>query len=38
MTIVTRSVQVGDTVPPDVLDPNVPLPILPITDNVGPCR
>ena len=38
VTIVTQAVQVGDTVPPDLLDPNVPLPSLPITDNVGPCR
>ena len=38
VSIVTDVVRVGDTVPPDVLDPNVPLPSLPISNNVGPCR
>ena len=37
VTIVTEAIQVGTTIPPDVLDPNVPLPSLPLTDNVGPC-
>ena len=34
---ITRSVQVGETIPPDVLDPRVPLPMLPLTEIVGPC-
>lgn len=34
---ITRSVQVGTTIPPDVLDPLAPLPMLPLTDSVGPC-
>lgn len=38
VTLVTESVQVGDTIPRGVVDPKYPLPSLPITDNVGPCR
>lgn len=34
---VYASVQVGTTIPPDVLDPLAPLPMLPLTDTVGPC-
>lgn len=37
VTIVTESIQVGTTIPRGVVDPNVPLPFLPVTDNVGPC-
>ncbi len=35
---IARTVPVGTTIPPDVLDPKVPLPFLPLTDLVGPCR
>jgi membrane peptidoglycan carboxypeptidase len=38
VVVVTDSIQVGDTIPRGVVDPNVPLPSLPLTDNVGPCR
>jgi penicillin-binding protein 1A len=34
---ITESVQVGTTIPPDNLDPNAPVPFLPLTDLVGPC-
>jgi len=37
VTVVTRSVQVGDTIPRGVVDPNVPLPSLPVGENVGRC-
>jgi penicillin-binding protein 1A len=37
-TVVTQVVQVGTTIPPGVVDPDFPLPTLPVTDNVGPCR
>jgi hypothetical protein len=30
-------VQVGTTIPPDVLDPLAPLTLLPLTDVVGSC-
>jgi membrane peptidoglycan carboxypeptidase len=33
-----ESVQVGTTIPPDVLDPLAPLPTLPLTDSVGTCQ
>ena len=33
-----ESVQVGTTIPPDVLDPLAPLPMLPLTDTVGLCQ
>ncbi|HSL72839.1 MAG TPA: transglycosylase domain-containing protein [Ilumatobacteraceae bacterium] len=36
--VVTEVVPVGTTIPPDVLDPNAPLPFLPVTDTLGPCR
>jgi penicillin-binding protein 1A len=35
---IARTVPVGTTIPPDVLDPKAPLPFLPLTDLVGPCR
>jgi hypothetical protein len=34
---VVESVQVGNTIPPDDLDPLTPLPSLPVTERVGPC-
>ena len=34
---ITRSVQVGTTIPPDVLDPNAPLPMVAISSSVGRC-
>jgi penicillin-binding protein 1A len=34
---VAEVVQVGTTLPPDLLDPNAPMPSLPLTDNVGRC-
>jgi penicillin-binding protein 1A len=34
---ITRSVQVGTTIPPDVLDPYAPLPMVAISARVGPC-
>ena len=35
---VVTVIPVGTTIPPDVLDPNVPLPSLPLSASVGPCR
>ena len=34
---VVEAVQVGNTIPPDDLDPLTPLPSLPLTDRVGSC-
>lgn len=34
---VVEAVQVGDTIPPDNLDPLTPLPSLPVSDQVGSC-
>jgi penicillin-binding protein 1A len=34
---VVEAVQVGDTIPPDNLDPLTPLPSLPLTERVGSC-
>jgi len=34
---ITRSSPIGTTIPPDVLDPTVPLPTVPLTDVIGPC-
>ena len=34
---ITESVQVGTTIPPDVLDPYAPLPMVAISASVGPC-
>jgi len=34
---ITRSVEIGTTIPPDVLDPNVPLPMVALSEIVGPC-
>ncbi|MDJ0767888.1 MAG: transglycosylase domain-containing protein [Ilumatobacter sp.] len=31
-------VESGTTIPPDVLDPNAPLPSVPLSQRVGPCR
>jgi penicillin-binding protein 1A len=36
-TPIVAPVQVGTTIPPDVLDPLAPLPLLPLTDTVGSC-
>ncbi len=36
-TPVFRSVQVGTTIAPDNLDPKAPLPLLPLSENVGAC-
>ena len=36
--VVAEVIQVGTTIPTDLLDPNAPMPSLPLTDNVGPCR
>jgi hypothetical protein len=36
--LVVEAVEVGTTIPPDVLDPNAPVPSIEIADNVGPCR
>ncbi len=33
-----ESVQVGTTIPPDVIDPLAPLPMVEIADRVGPCH
>jgi penicillin-binding protein 1A len=35
--VITEVVPTGTTIPPDVLDPNAPLPSLPVTDTLGPC-
>jgi penicillin-binding protein 1A len=35
---VAEVIPVGTTIPPDVLDPNAPLPSVPITEIIGPCR
>jgi penicillin-binding protein 1A len=35
---VFRAEQVGDTIPPDIVDPLYPLTLLPLTDAVGSCR
>jgi penicillin-binding protein 1A len=35
---IVEAVQIGTTIPPDNLDPLAPLPSLPVTDRVGPCR
>jgi penicillin-binding protein 1A len=35
---IVEAVQVGTTIPPDILDPNVPLPSIAETEIVGPCR
>ncbi|MGB0113682.1 MAG: penicillin-binding transpeptidase domain-containing protein, partial [Ilumatobacteraceae bacterium] len=35
---ITEAVQVGTTIPPDNLDPSAPLPMLPTSELVGPCR
>lgn len=34
---VAEVIQLGTTIPPEVLDPNAPLPSVAITENVGPC-
>ena len=34
---VVQAVQVGDTIPPDDLNPLTPLPSLPVTDQLGSC-
>ena len=34
---VFEKVQLGTTIPPDVLDPNAGLPLVAVNDNVGPC-
>jgi penicillin-binding protein 1A len=36
--VISNPVEVGTTIPPDVLDQNVPLPSVPITDTLGPCK
>ena len=36
--VITEVIPTGTTIPPDVLDRNAPLPSLPVTDSVGPCR
>jgi penicillin-binding protein 1A len=35
---VYESVQIGTTIPPDILDPLAPLPSLPASERLGPCR
>jgi penicillin-binding protein 1A len=35
--VVAEVIEVGTTIPSDLLDPNAPLPSVPLTDNVGPC-
>jgi penicillin-binding protein 1A len=35
---VFESVQIGTTIPPDILDPLAPLPSLPASERLGPCR
>ncbi len=35
---IAEVIEVGTTIPADLLDPNAPLPSVPLTDNVGPCR
>jgi penicillin-binding protein 1A len=34
---ITEAVEVGTTIPPDILDPKAPLPMVPITESIGPC-
>jgi membrane peptidoglycan carboxypeptidase len=36
--VVTEVIPTGTTIPPDLLDPNAPMPSLPITETLGPCR
>ncbi len=36
--VVTEVIPTGTTIPPDLLDPNAPLPSLPVTETLGPCR
>ncbi|MGK0477101.1 MAG: penicillin-binding protein 1A, partial [Ilumatobacter sp.] len=34
---VVEAVEVGTTIPPDILDPNSPLPTIEATASIGPC-
>lgn len=35
--LIVESIEVGTTIPPDVLDPNSPLPTIEATADIGPC-